>query len=1202
VGHQLAKREATYSWSFFSAAHVFVVFALLFSIDRVLALSGQVVRNSSLPYTNRFESQVIIGQGFVQLASFSFYVAWAWMKRQRIFAHVAAWLSILPFTSFLLTLPSISAEQIVIAWAGWAAFLMLAGFLLDRTKEGSPRHAHGPYLAGYALAVFALLNSMAERWLLIVVLGMCIVLAALSAVAAHFNRHRTWDDFARLFGAPGALLNRLVRSAFLWPVAWLFPLWCGLLLIHLEIPLAFRWLGLSVPALLYLPLGTQLAKRESTYTWSFFSAGHVFVVVALFFSVGNVLSASSRVFRDLSLPTFAADDMPVLVGQGIVQLVTVAFYAAWAWLKRQRFFAHVAAWLSILPFTSLLLTLAGISAKQIVIAWTGWAIVLMLTGFLLDRTQEGSPRHAHGPYLTGYALAVIALSISTAERWLNVIVLGMCILAAGFSFVAMHFKQHRTFDDFVNFFWRKDTLIHRGARLLFLFFAAYALPVWMMQLEAYHSLSPAWQGVSLALLAPLFIASGLFLRRINSDYTWPFYSAGYALTALGAMIAFDDQRLAIYVLALDVVVYAASSVIFRQPFWLYLATCLTPITVLITLHYNDRLTSQWIAWVFSGLGFLYFGLGQFLDRHKAEPAAVAPFAMPLYAPGYLLSAIALALALASGDRFLALGVFPVNILLYALSAWRLREPLFLYPAAWLSIVPYYLFVTTYFTVPFEWQGLAWLPLILVLIGLGRFAFHKEPLDLKTPRAIFASLAHPAVPFYSIAYALTVTMLLGSRWTPVSLTIACATATVLYFASALLFRHPAWLYPTLFTAHLTIIAYFTINPSGSPARFITLPFLALTWLEALAGYFVSRRYPVTEMTASGKVVFKFLGREFDFGAYPSIGFLTVPSWAQPIFIVVVLDTLLWESLALGGLDTGAWVSAGFFLLFALFAMLWQDQLLAYFSLGFGILAASVQLRAQEMATVQIFASLSGLAFGLYLLSWLVEWLKGVLAVWRRPLVNVAVALSVVSIVVTLPTLYSETVSAALTLGFVGALYLTMSLRRRTYLLGYLGMGLLIAGWSLFLFVRNVEQPQFYAIPAGLYFTGMGFFERARRPGRFALLIESLGLALLLVTSFAQSLNGETGFPYFLLLLVEGLLVVWWGAARRLRVPFVIGLTASVINVLAQVVVLVRVYDVNRWIIIFGVGILLVGLGIFVERRREMLLARAQEFRDMLERWD
>jgi hypothetical protein len=180
---------------------------------------------------------------------------------------------------------------------------------------------------------------------------------------------------------------------------------------------------------------------------------------------------------------------------------------------------------------------------------------------------------------------------------------------------------------------------------------------------------------------------------------------------------------------------------------------------------------------------------------------------------------------------------------------------------------------------------------------------------------------------------------------------------------------------------------------------------------------------------------------------------------------------------------------------------------------------------------------------------------------------------------------------------------MSLRRRTYVLGYFGMGLLLAGWSLFLFfVGNIGQPQFYAIPGGLYFVGMGFFERARRPGRFALVIESFGLALLLVTSFIQSVNSETGFPYFLLLLVEGLLVAWWGAARHLRVPFVIGLTAIVVNVLAQLVILIRVYDVNRWVIIFSAGILLVGLGLFVERRREMLLSRAQEFRDQLERWD
>ncbi len=1201
LGEQLAKRDAAYSWPFFSAAHLFVLVALIFNVDIILSEISRIAFNPSGLFVAAGSAQITLGQGLVQFVSVVFYVIWAWKKRQRVFALIAAWLSILPFTSLLVILGNISYSQIVIAWAGWAGLLLVTGFLLDRLPEASPRWAHGVYLGGYSLAVCSLLISLQLRWLNIVVLGILIVFSALSSISVQFKRHRTWNDFSSLFGVPGTTLFRLVRGAFLWPVAWLFPLWGAQILIYLEISYAFRWLAFSIPALLYLALGKWLSKHEPTYSWSFFSAAHVTIPIALFFSVNTVLAASSRIIGDLLFTPNLADALQSITGQGLVQLGTVAFYIAWAWMNRQRVFAHLSAWLSILPFTSLLLSSQRLTSEQIVISWMSWAIVLMLTGLYLDRKPEAFPRHAHGPYLAGYLLAVLALLISTQDRMINIIVLGMCILSAAFSFVLVHFKQHRSFDDFTGFFWRKDTLIRRGIRLLPLFIAVYAMPVWMLQLEAYYHLSLAWQGVSLALLAPLLIAAGLLLRRFNSDYTWPFYSAGYALTALGAMISFGDVHLAIYVLTLDVVVYAVSAVIFRQPFWLYLATCLAPITVLVTLQYNEHLTSQWVAWAFSIIGFLYFGLGQLLDRRKEISTSIAPFAMPLYVPGYLLSAIALALA--SSDRSLALEVYPVNILLYALSAWRFREALFLYPVAWLSIVPYYLFVTTYFTVPFEWQGLAWLPLILTFIVLGRFVFHKSPLNMKSPRAIFASLTHPAIPFYAIAYALTVTMILGSRWIPTPLTIALATATILYLASALMFRHPAWLYPTLFTAHLAILAYFSIHPTDNPARFITYPFLVLTWLEALAGYFVSRRYPVTEMAANGRVVFKFFGYyQFDFGSFPSIGYLAVPSWAQPIFIVVALDTLLWESLALSGLDTGVWVSAGFFLLFALFATVWQDQLLAYLALGFGTVTFLIQLHVGGMSIPQIFAGLSGIALILYLLSWLAEWLKGLLSVWQRPLVNIAMFLSVLGLVVTLPAVFSDSIPAALALGCSGGLYLTMSLRRRTYLLGYLGMGLLLAGWSLLLFKQNVSEPQFYALPAGFYFAAMGFLERLRRPGRFALLIESLGLALLLVTSFVQSIDTVNGFPYFLLLLVEGFAVVWWGAVRHLRVPFFIGIIASVMNILAQVVVLVRVYEVNRWIIIFGVGILIVGLGLFMERRREMLITRSQEFRDMLERWD
>jgi hypothetical protein len=169
-------------------------------------------------------------------------------------------------------------------------------------------------------------------------------------------------------------------------------------------------------------------------------------------------------------------------------------------------------------------------------------------------------------------------------------------------------------------------------------------------------------------------------------------------------------------------------------------------------------------------------------------------------------------------------------------------------------------------------------------------------------------------------------------------------------------------------------------------------------------------------------------------------------------------------------------------------------------------------------------------------------------------------------------------------------------------------MLLAAWVLVLLRWDITQPQWYAIPTGLYFTGIGFLERRRasalqNPTRllFAILVESFGLAVLLLTSFIQSLDSTTGFPYFVLLLIEALLVTWWGAGRRLRLPFFIGLGASALNVVAQVVVVINVYEVDRWLIIFGVGLLLVTLAVFVERQRLRVIAQAQVWREALETW-
>ncbi len=80
-------------------------------------------------------------------------------------------------------------------------------------------------------------------------------------------------------------------------------------------------------------------------------------------------------------------------------------------------------------------------------------------------------------------------------------------------------------------------------------------------------------------------------------------------------------------------------------------------------------------------------------------------------------------------------------------------------------------------------------------------------------------------------------------------------------------------------------------------------------------------------------------------------------------------------------------------------------------------------------------------------------------------------------------------------------------------------------------------------------------------------------------------------------------VAWGALRRLRSAFFIGLAANVINVLAQLVLLFAGPSaLIRWLIIGGTGLFIVAMAVFVELQRERLVLRAQAWREALATWD
>jgi hypothetical protein len=592
----------------------------------------------------------------------------------------------------------LTSAQYGIVWAGLGLLHLLAAARLDARPAG---YAHGLFLGGYALSGLAVIYTLTSRPELLWTLGLFILATAGSALLVHLGRHRAWEALLHLLlGSREDTLRAELRSAFVWPAALAFPIWCTLLLSNLKVVNEFTWLGSGFAALALLGLAAWLKRFERSYAWPLHSAAQFYTLLG----VMTTLPLTSYLLRHASPP----DPEPRLHASGViaVQALAVIFYVAAARALRWRGFAHVAAWLSFFPYTLAWIVFGPYRpAVQFALLWTGWAAALLRVGFLLDRAGEGV-RYAHGPYLAGYALAGFALWWSTPDRLTNLYTLGSCILLAILSQALVHFGRHPSFDDLINFLRPKPASIpHRAMRTAFLFFAAYAFPAWLVQLLAYQNVALAWRGLALALLAPLYIGLGLVLRRSRAEYTWPLYSAGYALTVLGAMLSFNDLRLSIYILALDALVYAASAYIFRQPFWSYLSNLLVPVVILLTLQYNHLLNARWVAGAFMGLSFVYFGIGRLFDaREQSVPAPkkTSAYALPFYAPGYLLSAAALAVS--TGETILAIYIFSAGVILYALSAWAFRKTLFLYPATWLAVIPYYLLMTM---TALRRPGMAW---------------------------------------------------------------------------------------------------------------------------------------------------------------------------------------------------------------------------------------------------------------------------------------------------------------------------------------------------------------------------------------------------------------------------------------------------------------------------------------------------------------
>lgn len=1040
------------------------------------------------------------------------------------------------------------------------------GIVLDRFKRLNALPLYG---VGYGVSLLAVLLSLTQsravQWTEAVV-------PLIACVLYVFSTYR-FKQIAFAFGAAIVFCIGYGQALFVWRVSNEY--------------FAMAWVSL---ALAYMLLERGLNKIKNLtdikdpsgsppHWWSHFCLplGLLAVVLCgLGFALTMPNTVSAFTGRALN------DYTPILITQALVVLFTIL--ATWLYHRPFPLFVEpvVAFFLVTLFFNAYSQQLFGtkLSLAQYGIVWVVLGAVHVTLAALLDFHPR---RYARGLYVGGYALTVLAVLWTVVDRMSNLYALGLAILLAIISQVLVHLNLHRGFDEFINAFFINDAKRKQTARAFFLFVSVYAFPFWLGQLLAQLNILFSWRGVVFAVLAVLYAMFGLALRRVHDEYKKPFYSAGYVLSVISIFIASGDRLPLIYALLIVAALYAASAYVFRQSLWLFPSNALVLILVVLILDYNHLITNSWLTRSFTALAFICLGLGYFFQKRKAESERIGQYALPFLFFCYLLSVSTLVDSF--GDKYLAIETYLLQVVLFILSAYLFRQKLFLYPAAWLMVVPYFNAMTLT-VLPPKWYGVGWLPLIISYIAIGYWGFKGKGINTSE------RLRHASTPFYIMGYALSVIMILTSRGEALTFTVALAAGATLYFVSAYLFAAPLWSYPALVAAHLAALSYFAISPSDKPAYYITLPFAFVTWLTMIVGYILSRRFPIPTQSIS-KV----------------IAHLLTPSWSQPFFIALAFDLIAWQALALYGFDTGIILATSNALLLGVLALLWSDVPLAYASLFYLALAIFYRLRWTSLHWAEQFAIIGGIGFGFYLLGWIAEAASPKfkrLMIWIKPLTHGAIASTAFAVSGTLSFIITHTTMSAATFASAGAFATTHAYRTRSYRLGYVGMALLEVAFALLLMKNDAREMQVYALPAGLYFVAVGFFERRLRKGLLAVAIESFGLVMLLLTAFMQSLNANTGFPYFVLLLVEGLLIIWWGAGRRFKIPFFIGLIASVVNVVAQIILLLNTLGLTqgfgRFIIIFAVGVILVIVAIFVERQRIQIITKAREWREALEIWE
>jgi hypothetical protein len=930
-------------------------------------------------------------------------------------------------------------------------------------------------------------------------------------------------------------------------------------------------------------------------------------------------------------------------------------------------FAWLAAGLVILPWTlfdlllwryfylpghGLVFELSTLGLLRMPFLATGWAllaVLMLLTSTLLATKLASSARHwSVAPWSTANLLLPFAL------YW-GILSVGIPSLSFGLGLL---------------FYLLAAWIDRRKGRPSprFLYPAAFVLPLWSVYLLAQFApqASHTAYGILLLVIALPYLAFGRAIERgaINwstnsptgltpagpaSDYRsygLPLYLAANVIVIVGTLLMVDERPALIAALLFDTLFYSLSAWNFSAPLWIYPAAATFPAAVLMTLA-EIHVPGNRLGWGMIAIGAFYLGLAALMRRAKVSGSGgggtsgqsrLYPYSAPL-----IVAALAIILAglpASSQDNSGAIAGYAAAALLYAVAAVWLVRPVLFSPAVLLSAVPYWLALPRLGIAPADYSLALW-PGILaaltaawwadrqwgvaarpgVLRGGGVLDSFPWKNIFRWPVELLERLVRWwAFPLYiaaSLGAAISI-LISGNSLSRQALAFALASGAYAWLSWR--FRSRGWLFITLAAIQLSLLTCLRWMGKTAPEASLTrlvLAFSPIIWLTTLVGLAVQlRRGEPPPFDREREAV------------------SVAERWSRPFYLLVAIDLLLSQLVALAASGSSAWITLSQAGLIALLASTWQvrgrskaSPVLAYAALGLGAaaLCQGLSWAAAAWQTWPWALALLTLAYGLagYLLRFILlrKTTPAWLAVWEKPLCYWAWLLSAASLFLALVSgvnviqwairialdlpLFSPVDAARVRMltgvfAVLGLFYLAAAVVGRRRWLGYSALGLLLAAWcGELLLVWGQRQLQWYALPAGLYLLGVGYLEWRLGSRPLARWIDRAAVLLLLGSAFWQSL-GPQGGRYALLMGIECLLLLWWGSARRLRFFLYAGVGGMTVNVIAQLVE--PLLSANRWIVFGVAGLLLVGLAILVERRLESVRVLSQELRERLEQWE